>query len=159
MSSKIDRRGFLTTSLTLCGTCLCSRVLALTAEDDAPIDPKALEYCGYRCPDDCPFRAATLANDEAGKRKAFQDWKLAERYGVEFDPEKAICYGCKAEGKPEGIVTGRCTVRACVREKGLDCCIECDELSSCEEDLWRRFPKFHEQVIALQKRYRAQTAA
>ncbi len=73
-----------------------------------------------------------------------------------FDPEQAICYGCRAEDKPQGIVLKRCDVRACVREKELDCCIECPELSACDKDLWRRFPKFKEQVIEMQERYRKQ---
>jgi len=37
------------------------------------------------------------------KRKAFALWKIKERYGVEFDPEQAICYGCKAKGEPVTI--------------------------------------------------------
>ena len=70
MSSKMDRRGFLATGLTVCGACLCARIPAF-ASDDEPIDPKKREYCGYTCPKDCPFRAATLANDGEGKRKGY----------------------------------------------------------------------------------------
>jgi hypothetical protein len=47
-------------------------------------------------------------------------------------------------------------VRSCAREKKLECCIECNELGACDKDLWRRFPKFKEQVVAMQERYRAQ---
>ena len=64
--------------------------------------------------------------------------------------------GCKAPGKPEGIVVQRCDVRPCAREKKLECCIECDELPACDKDLWRRFPDFKKQVVELQKKYRAQ---
>jgi hypothetical protein len=53
-------------------------------------------------------------------------------------------------------VLKRCTVRDCAREKELDCCIECDELTECDKDLWRRFPSFKEQVIELQAKYRQQ---
>jgi hypothetical protein len=67
----------------------------------------------------------------------------------------AVCYGCKTKDKPEGIVLQRCDVRACAPKKGHDCCIECDELKTCDKDLWRRFPKFKEQVIAMQQRYRS----
>jgi len=75
---------------------------------------------------------------------------------MEFDADQAICYSCKALDKPEGVVVSRCDVRACAREKKLDCCIECDELTGCDKDLWTRFPKFKEQMIAMQKKYRAQ---
>ena len=80
----------------------------------------------------------------------------ARRFGVEFDPETAICYGCKADGKPEGIVVARCDVRACAQTKKHECCIECDELVGCEKSLWKRFPEFKKQVIAMQQRYRKQ---
>ena len=56
------------------------------------------------------------------------------------NPEK--CDGCKALDKPEGVVVSKCDVRACAREKKLDCCIECDELTTCDKDLWKRFPTF-----------------
>jgi len=40
--------------------------------------------------------------------------------------------------------------------KKLECCIECDELEACDKDLWKRFPKFHQQVVEMQAKYRAQ---
>jgi hypothetical protein len=72
---------------------------------------------------------------------------------VEFDPATAICRGCKAVDEPEGVVLSGCTVRACTRRRKLDCCIECSELAACEEALWKRFPKFRDQAIAMQKKY------
>ena len=42
------------------------------------------------------------------------------------------------------------------REKGIDCCIECNELPECDRDLWSRFPTFRDQVVEMQKKYRAQ---
>jgi hypothetical protein len=138
---------------------MCSGFPAFAGEgtdSDKKIEPKDLNYCGYTCPKDCKFLEATLKNDVELKREAYKIWKIEERFGVEFDPEHAICYGCKTLDKPEGIVLQRCDVRTCVREKELECCIECDELAGCDKDLWRRFPKFKEQVVELQKRYRAQ---
>jgi hypothetical protein len=158
MRSPMDRRGFLASGVAMCGVCLCSRLPVFAAEEEGPIDPKKLEYCGYTCPKDCKFRTATVNDDEAGKKEAFEVWKITERYGVKYDPEVAFCYGCKAEGKPEGVVVSHCTVRACVREKELVCCIECDELTGCDKDLWKRFPKFHEHVVAIQQRFRSQQA-
>jgi len=147
--------------ITVCGVCACCGLPAWAGgggeEAEAPIDPKRLNFCGYSCPDDCKFLRGTLENDVELKREAFQIWKIEERFGVPFDPELAICFGCKALDKPEGMVVSRCDVRACARERKLDCCIECQDLEGCDKDLWRRFPEFKKQVVAMQQRYRTET--
>ena len=158
---KLDRRDFVRGGMCLCGLCACGGLGSLAfagdgSSKDEKLDPKKLKYCGYTCPEDCKFLQGTLKNDDALKREAFKLWKLEERFGISYDPATAICYGCKAPGKPEGEVVSRCDVRACAQEKKVDCCIECGELEACDKDLWRRFPKFKEQVIAAQKRYQAQ---
>jgi len=157
MSSRpINRRTFISTGATMCGFCLCSQFPFAAYAADEPIDPKKRNYCGYICPEDCKFLEGTLENDIVLKQEAWKLWKIEERFGVEFDEEQAICYGCKELDKPEGIVLKRCTVRACAQEKKIDCCIECDELKTCDKDLWKRFPTFHEQVVAMQEKYRQQ---
>jgi hypothetical protein len=135
---------------------MCAQYPLVAYAGDEPIDPKKRNYCGYKCPEDCTFLKATLEDDIELKKEAWGEWKIDERYGVEFDEEQAFCYGCKKLDKPEGVVLSRCTVRQCAREKEFDCCIECDELKTCDKDLWKRFAKFHEQVIQLQEKYRAQ---
>ena len=155
-SKPIDRRTFISTGATMCGLCVCAQFPLTAFAGDEKIDPKDRNYCGYKCPKDCTFLEATLDNDVEMKKKAWGEWKIEERYGVEFDEEQALCYGCKELDKPEGIVLSRCTVRQCAREKELDCCIECDELKTCDKDLWKRFAKFHEQVVQMQEKYRAQ---
>jgi len=158
---ELDRRNFIRTGVTFCGLCACSGLPALAGSDEGeravePIDPAKLNYCGYTCPPDCKFLTGTLeANDEL-KREAFKLWKLEERFGIEFDPSTAICYGCKNLDKPEGEVLSRCTVRSCAQEKKHASCIQCDELAACDKDLWRRFPGFKAQVVDMQKQYRAQ---
>jgi hypothetical protein len=166
LANKIDRRDFLTGSaracVALCGACICSRFPALAegeaaaGEQKIPV-PAELNYCGYKCPPDCKFLKATLENDVELKKEAWKLWKIEERFHVPFDPDKAICYGCKTKDKPLGIVLQRCDVRACAQEKKLDCCIECEGLTACDRDLWRRFPKFKEQVIEMQERYRGRS--
>lgn len=164
-SDKIDRRDFLTrgayAGLAVCGACLCARTpLFAGSEEEAgekpDLDPKKLNYCGYTCPEDCKFLIGTKNDDVELKKEAWKGWKIEERFSVPFDPEQAICHGCKSPGKPEGIVLKRCDVRACAREKGLECCIECGELTACDRDLWRRFPDFKKQVVEMQEKYRAQ---
>jgi len=164
-SHSIDRRDFLTRTaragLAVCSACLCARApLFAGGEDDSeakPVpDPKKLEYCGYDCPEDCKFLKATKSGDLELKKEVWKTWEIEERFGVPFDPDLAVCHGCKAPGKPEGIVVKRCDVRACAREKGVDCCITCGDLAECDKDLWRRFPKFKQQVIEMRKRYLAE---
>jgi len=164
-SRPIDRRAFLSTGaragITMCGLCVCSQFSGFaqageSGGEEEPIDPKKLNFCGYTCRKDCTFLRGTLEDDIEVKEEAWKAWNIEERYGLEFDAKQAICYGCKALDKPEGVVLARCTVRSCARDKAIDCCIECDDLPACDHDLWSRFPKFRDQVVEMQKKYRAQ---
>ena len=155
-SKQIDRRTFISASATVCGLCVCSQLPLTAFAGDEPIDPKKLNFCGYTCPKDCKFLKGTLENDVELKKEAWKAWKIEERYGLEFDEAQAICYGCKELDRPEGVVLSRCSVRACAREKEIDCCSEGDELETCDKDLWKRFADFHAQVAELQAKYRAQ---
>ena len=156
----IPRRTFLKSTSRVClGGCMLMafphlRSMAGIMQEGEKPDPRKLNYCGYTCPEECKFRKATLANDAELKKEAFGIWKIEERYGVSFDADKAFCHGCKTD-KPAGVVTANCTVRSCAMEKGLDACIECDELTTCDKDLWTRFPEFYKQVIQMQERYRS----
>ena len=96
---------------------------------------------------------ATINDDSEQKKVCFEGWGIEERYGIKYDEEISFCYGCKAEGKPEGVVVSECTVRSCVIEKEMDCCIECKELRTCDKDLWTRFPDFYDGVKKLQLKY------
>ena len=118
-SSTLDRRQFVSGAAAVCGLCLCPRFARGASSDTAEtlIDPATLDYCGYSCPEKCEFREATLAGDAELQREAFTKWKLAERYGIEFDPETAVCYGCKVKPHQEGAVVSNCGVRACARRR------------------------------------------
>jgi len=161
MKTNFQRRGFISTCLKAGVTCCAlSYSAALAAQgfvrngDEKP-DPDDLEYCGYKCPADCTLKKGTLENNIELKKKAYADFKFREKYGLEFDPEKVFCYGCKVSGKPSGMPVKSCTVRSCVIEKGYDCCIQCDGLANCNKELWTNFPKFKDHVIEMQKQYKA----
>ena len=160
-ASKIDRRVFLSTGAkagaALCGLCSCFGGFAAAAGEKVRIDPEKLNYCGYICPSSCKFLRATLEDDEELRQIAWAIWKIDERYGLSYDRKIAFCHGCKAPGKDEGVVVANCDVRACAREKGFECCIQCDELEPCDKKLWALFPHFKDQVLALQAQYRKQT--
>ncbi len=157
MNNKSNRRNFIKGSaLAGCTLLLSNKLSAISGynylQDEIP-DPKKLNYCGYTCPKDCPFMEASLKNDVELKKKAYETWKIKERYNVDFDAEKVFCFGCKNTEKDPGVVMVNCTVRQCAIDKKLDACIECKELKTCEKDLWTRFPDFHKMVIKMQVVY------
>jgi hypothetical protein len=116
-------------------------------------DPKKLNYCGYICPEDCKFLRATVENNIEKKKEAYKIWKIKEKFGIEFDPDKIFCWGCKIKDKPLGIAVDHCTVRNCAISKNHECCIECNELPDCKKELWDNFPDFKKTVIEMQKKY------
>ena len=122
-------------------------------QNEEPIDPSKLCYCGYTCPEDCDFLTATLKNDLSLKKKVFEEWELEKRFGMQFDPDQVFCYACKPGDQPEGMVLTHCTVRECALQKGYQACIQCDELKHCDKELWTRFPEFHEEVVKMRERY------
>jgi len=162
MKKEIDRRNFIATCFRA-GTACCAMSFcpALAAQDplkpqDGKPDPKKLEYCGYKCPADCTLKKGTLENNTELKKKAYAEFKFREKYGIDFDPEKVFCYGCKSAGdKPISMPVKACTVRKCVIDKGYESCIQCDGLTKCDKELWSNFPKFRDAVIEMQKKYKA----
>ena len=159
MKSKIIRRDFLKTGYKACLACTAllytSRLKGmegLFGPDEKP-DPGKLNYCGYVCPPDCKFLKATKENDIELKKEAYKEWKIKEKYGVEFNADKIFCWGCKTNDKPIGIVLQKCTVRSCAISKNHECCIECKELENCKKELWDQFPDFKKTVIEMQRKY------
>jgi len=116
-------------------------------------DPKKLNYCGYTCSPECKMMKATVENSIELKKEAYKDWRIEEKYGIAFDPEKITCYGCKVSDDKVGWIASQCTVRNCVIEKGYECCIQCTGLLSCDKELWKNFPDFHKHMIELQKQF------
>jgi hypothetical protein len=163
METEVNRRNFIKLSavagITGCAFLLAGKFNSLQAFNTSSTgnevpDPKKLNYCGYKCPDDCQFLQATRENNPELKKKAYETWKIKEKYNIDFDAEKTFCWGCKTKDKPLGITVSKCPVRNCAIEKGYDCCIECDKLTSCGFELWKNFPDFQKQVIDMQKNFK-----
>ena len=165
MKTDLKRRDFLfkicNAGLACCALMVAPNVFGSQGANflnDDEIDPKKLEYCGYKCPADCPLKKGTLENNVELKKKAYETFKIKEKYKVDFDPDKIFCYGCKPADKPLGITVKGCTVRNCAVSKGIDCCIECNDLTVCKKELWDNFPDFKKMVIEMQKKYKAKVS-
>ncbi|HNW57641.1 MAG TPA: DUF3795 domain-containing protein, partial [Bacteroidales bacterium] len=102
----------------------------------------------------CTLYKASAGNNIELKEKAYKEFMIKENYNIDFNPEKIFCFTCKDKSKPAGIILTSCTVRKCAIEKGYECCIECDGLAACDKELWKKFPKFKEMTIKIQKDFR-----
>ena len=96
---------------------------------------------------------ATKENNVELKKKTFEEWGLAEKHGIEFDPEIIFCHGCKNDDMPKSLITENCTIVPCAMEKRFDSCFQCKELTDCDKELWVSFPKHRDYVLGLQKEY------
>lgn len=85
--------------------------------------------CGLDC-GKCEARAATIANDDALRRKVAKEW--GELNGMEFQPEWINCMGCRAEGCKTFYCSELCKIRRCAVSKGYATCGGCAERNVCE---------------------------
>lgn len=98
-------------------------------------DYDKLAYCCLNCPA-CDLFIATRDNNQQLKAEVAREWKMDKNEN--FKLEDFNCYGCKAD-KP-AYFHAHCTVKKCAVEKQLPTCAHCDDLDSCDKDLWKDFP-------------------
>ncbi|UCH62502.1 MAG: DUF3795 domain-containing protein [Fidelibacterota bacterium] len=113
------------------------------SESESPvsegIDFSKQAYCSWNCDEkECQILRATLSNDLEAKKKIARRW--AERFGREFTSEEIFCYGCKVEDKPIAYALEVCTVRKCASKRDVITCAHCDELPTCDNELWTEWP-------------------
>jgi hypothetical protein len=158
MKTELKRRDFISKCLKagaagcalLCGNSLFGQEIFKLKKADL----KTITYCCYRCSMECPTYKATIENSTDLKKKVYENAKWKEKYGIEFDPDKVFCFGCKpSPDKTLSINVKACTVRNCAIEKGYDCCIECNGLITCDKKLWVSYPEHRELVLKFQKLY------
>lgn len=173
MKHKLDRRNFLG-QCAKCGGACCA-MLALgrisPAQETAPapsgrqvkpIDLAALAYCGIPqayCESQCELFKATRENDAQLKRTVYEKWEMKKKFGVDFDPDKIFCYGCKPGDKPEKVGMAECAVRACPMSHGMESCVQCGDLASCDKAYWKDWPNVLDLAKKLQARYAGQPGA
>ena len=154
---KNNRREFLKKSITtgtgaalgvisFCsGCCSCEQRPEKTAKKE--VDYSRIAYCGIYC-DTCPLYKATIANDDEAKMAVAKEW--GESTKPDFKPEEYYCYGCK-DKRSRGTVGYHCTVKQCAMKKGYSLCSQCNELETCDEQLWKELPWLREKSIKLRK--------
>lgn len=89
---------------------------------------KLTACCGLDC-EKCDARTATLTNDDALRERTAALWSKLN--GVTITPEMINCTGCRTEGAKTPFCDRLCSIRGCVREKGLDTCADCAQMDGC----------------------------
>ena len=84
--------------------------------------------CGLDC-EACDARIATMTGDEALREKTAALWTKLN--GVTITPDMIHCIGCRVEGPKTPFCDSLCTIRACVRERGLATCADCGQMDDC----------------------------
>lgn len=107
-------------------------------------------YCCLECPK-CELFIATRDNNEKLKAEVAQKWGMNKN--KDFKLENFRCFGCKSENP--GYFCTDCTVKKCAIEKNLPTCAHCDNLSSCDQKLWKDFPWIKEKAEKLQAKLRS----
>jgi len=127
-----------------------------------PLDPKALSYCGIPkayCESQCELFKATRDSDAKLKKTVYDQWEMKKKFGVDFDPGKIFCYGCKPGDKPLKVGMAECPVRVCPMASGLESCVQCLDLAACDKAFWKEWPIAFQAAKTLQARYKVQSGA
>ena len=173
MEQKQSRRQFLVRGAKCGGACCAllalgrtlparERATAKPGQEKKPVDLKALSYCGIPqeyCEQQCELYKATRDNDAKLKKAVYDQWEMKKKFGIERDPKKIFCYGCKPGDKPLKVGMAECPVRVCPMANGLESCIQCLSLESCDKAYWKDWPNALALAKKLQTRYRTQPGA
>jgi hypothetical protein len=73
------------------------------------------------------------------KKTVYGQWEMKRKFGVDFDPDKIFCYGCKPGDMPLKVGMAECPVRVCSMADGLESCVQCLDLAACDKAFWARF--------------------
>jgi hypothetical protein len=85
---------------------------------------RIVAYCGIIC-SDCPTFKATMANDDAERRRVAELW--TKQYARKYRTEDINCDGCLTKGPRIFSYCKVCEMRKCGRERNVENCAHCDE--------------------------------
>jgi len=100
-----------------------------------------LAYYCLEC-DKCDVYIATKNNDDELRAKVAKQWKM--------DAEKLYCDGCKSEN-----ALFNCDAKKCAIAKGLPTCAHCDDFTSCDKDIWTKWPELKKKTEEMRRRIRS----
>jgi hypothetical protein len=173
MDQKPGRRGFLE-QCAKCGAAGCALLVlnrvspgqenatVKPAPGSPPLDLKKLAYCGIPqsyCELQCELYKATRDNDTKLKQLVYEKWDMQKKFGIAFEPDKIFCYTCKPGDKPLKVGMAECPVRTCPMANGMESCVQCRNLASCDKAFWKEWPTAFAMAKKLQARYKDQPGA
>lgn len=173
METKQSRRLFLGRCAKFCGAGCALLALNRIApaqesvpgkpgQEQTPVDLAKLCYCGIPelyCTRQCELFKATQANDAQMKKAVYDAWQMKTKWGIEFEADKVFCHLCKPGDKPMNVSVKTCLVRNCALSNGVETCVQCRELESCDKEYWKTWPAAFANAKKLQARYKAQPGA
>jgi len=170
MESRQSRRHFLKDCAQFCGACcvLLAWNRSLPAKQGPeekqeqklkPIDFSKLSCCGVPCAQVCELYKATLENDGNLKKLIYEKWGWKKKFGIDYDPEKVFCHTCKPGDKPMKVGMAECVIRKCVMANNMESCVQCQNLSACDQEYWKNWPDLYEFNKKNQTRYLAEPGA
>ena len=89
-----------------------------------------IAFCGLDC-ETCEARIATLADDDALRKKVAKLW--SELNGAEITPEMINCVGCRVNGVKTPYCDVLCPIRQCALLKKVETCGDCSGMAACEK--------------------------
>jgi len=159
---KQNRREFLKNTLTAgtgfaiscgffsgCCSSSCKNNKSASAEKSLE-DFDHLAYCCLNCYE-CELFIATRDNNEQLKAKVVQKWNIKK--DENFNLQDFGCLGCNSEKL--AFFCTNCPVKKCAIQKGFQLCAQCDELDSCDKELWKNYPEIKENAINVRAKLRA----
>lgn len=122
---------FLSTGNFSCCPCSSNSEQVLLDRDDFSM----IAYCCLEC-DKCDVYIATQNNDEKLRAKVAKEWKMKA--------EELYCDGCKSNRTPFN-----CEAKKCAISRNLPTCAHCNDFTSCDKEIWTKWPQLKEKVQAM----------
>lgn len=104
-------------------------------------DFSMIAYCCLEC-EKCEAYIATQNHDEELRAKVAKEWKIKT--------EELYCDGCKSDRTP----FNDCEARKCASGRNLPTCTHCDDFSSCDKEIWTKWPMLKGKVQAMRSKLR-----
>ncbi len=86
-------------------------------------EEKIIAFCGICC-SDCPAYKATIANDDEMRKDVAEKWTSDE---CPLTAQEVHCLGCPKIDTPVMCFVGKCEVRLCAVDKGVENCAYCED--------------------------------